>query len=116
MNFSLIPFTSAAPPRFLEDTEEVLYLNVGQSHAFELPFSANPMPKVTWTYNDKSAMPNIKRIKHETIYGMTSMTMAKVVRTDSGDYKVSMENDYGSASFTLKVIVKGEIHDTRIFM
>ena len=101
-------FFHVAPPKFLEDREDILRLNVGQSTAIELPFSANPMPEVTWMYNGKPTMPNAKRIKHETIYGMTSMTMAKVIRSDSGDYKVTLENDHGSASLTIKVIVKGK--------
>jgi len=74
----------------------------------ELPFTANPMPKVTWTYNHGN-LPDAKRFKSQTISGMTSLTMAKVVLKDAGDYKVTLENENGQASFTVKLIVLGMI-------
>jgi len=72
----------------------------------ELPFTANPLPKVTWTYNDGS-LPDAKRFKSQTISGMTSLQMAKVVLKDAGNYKVTLENDSGQMSFTVKLIVLG---------
>jgi len=38
---------------------------------------------------------------------MTSLTMAKVVLKDAGNYKVTLENENGQASFTVKLIVLG---------
>ena len=64
------------------------------------------MPKVTWTYNDGS-LPDAKRFKSQTISGMTSLQMAKVVLKDAGNYKVTLENDSGQMSFTVKLIVLG---------
>ena len=95
-----------APPKFGGDIKDTLTLNAGASHVLELPFTANPMPKVTWTYNDGS-LPDAKRFKSQTISGMTSLTMAKVVLKDAGNYKVTMENENGQASFTVKLIVLG---------
>ena len=86
--------------------EDTIYMNAGSSTAIELPFSANPMPKVVWTFN-KGSLPDKKRIKTETIYGMTSMTMAKVVRSDSGKYDITMKNDHGECDMTLNVVVLG---------
>ena len=40
---------------------------------------------------------------------MTSLTMAKVVLKDAGNYKVTLENENGQASFTVKLIVLGRI-------
>ena len=96
----------AAPPKFGGDIKDTLTLNAGSSHVLELPFSANPMPKVTWTYNDNS-LPDAKRFKSQTVIGMTSLTMAKVVLKDAGNYKVTLENENGQASFTVKLIVLG---------
>ena len=95
-----------APPKFGGDIKDTLTLNAGASHVLELPFSANPMPKVTWTYND-AGLPDAKRFKSQTVSGMTSLTMAKVVLKDAGDYKVTLENDSGQASWTVKLIVLG---------
>ena len=64
------------------------------------------MPKVTWTFNDAS-LPDAKRFKSQTIIGMTSLTMAKVVLKDAGNYKVTLENENGQATFTVKLIVLG---------
>jgi Immunoglobulin I-set domain len=87
--------------------KDTLTLNAGTSSAIEFPFTANPQPKVTWTYNDGS-LPDAKRFKTQTITCMTSMTMAKVVLKDAGDYKVTLENENGQASFTTKLIVLGK--------
>ena len=90
----------------MKKSDEELILPVGGSTAIELPFSSNPMPKVTWTFN-KTSKPDSRRIKEETIHGMTSLTMAKVTRKDAGPYKVTMENEHGKAEYTIKLIVQG---------
>ena len=98
----------AAPPKFTKsDMEETMTLKAGQSTAIEIPCSGYPQPKVTWQYN-KTKLPDVKRIREETIIGMTSLTLAKVIRTDSGSYTVTLENEFGQASFTVKLIVLGE--------
>jgi len=99
----------AAAPKFGGDLKDTVTLNVGASHVLELPFSANPTPKVTWTYNDAS-LPDAKRFESTTIVGMTSLTMAKVVLKDAGNYKVTLENDNGQASYTVKLIVLGTLN------
>eukprot|EP00918_Siedleckia_nematoides_P079840 GHVU01174951.1.p1 GENE.GHVU01174951.1~~GHVU01174951.1.p1 ORF type:complete len:213 (+),score=44.66 GHVU01174951.1:38-640(+) len=52
-----------APPKFLEEKyQETIYIRQGTAMALELPFSANPMPKVTWKFNG-GALPDKKRFK-----------------------------------------------------
>ena len=87
--------------------EDQLILKAGQSTAIELPFSGNPPPKVTWSYND-GPLPDARRTKEETSKTVTSLILAKVIRKDAGRYKVSLENEHGKASFGIKVIVIGE--------
>jgi len=99
-------YVFTAPPKFGGDIKDTVTLNLGASHVVELPFTANPMPKVTWTYNDGN-LPDAKRFKSQTISGMTSLTMAKIVLKDAGNYKVTLENENGQASFTVKLIVLG---------
>ena len=97
-----------APPKFTKsDMEETMTLKAGQSTAIEIPCTGYPQPEVTWLYN-KSKLPDVKRIREETIIGMTSLTLAKVIRTDSGSYTVTLKNEHGQASFTVKLIVLGE--------
>ena len=66
------------------------------------------MPNVIWQYNNKS-LPDPLRIKHESIYGMTALTMAKVKKSDAGNYSVSLENQFGKASVTVKVKIMGKL-------
>lgn len=87
--------------------EKTITLRVGQSTAVEIPFCASPQPKVTWTYNG-GKLPDPKRIKTDTINNMTSMTMAKVIRKDSGKYAVAMENELGKCDLVITVIVLGQ--------
>ncbi len=87
---------------------DTLILKSGESTAIEMPFVGNPQPKVSWTYN-AGKFPDAKRMKSQTIVNMTSMTLAKAVRKDSGDYKVTLSNDYGEASFTIHLTVLGRL-------
>jgi hypothetical protein len=97
----------SAPPKFTKsDMKDTLTLNLGASTAIEVPFTANPQPKVTWTFNNGS-LPDAKRFKSTTISCMTSLTMSKVTLKDAGDYKVNLENENGQIAFTVKVIVLG---------
>ncbi|XP_046554801.1 titin-like [Haliotis rubra] len=95
-----------APPKILYDKrfDETIILHTGQSTAWEVPFSGNPQPKCTWLYNGGS-LPDKKRIEAETIDNMTTIRLAKVIRTDTGDYTLSLENPNGKATITIKLIV-----------
>ena len=97
----------SAPPKFLKgDMDDELTMKAGASTVLEFPFSANPQPKITWTYNDKT-FPDKKRMKSQTINNMTSMTLAKAIRGDSGNYKATLTNECGDCSFTVKITVLG---------
>ena len=72
-----------------------------------MPFSCHPQPTVTWQY-DGQPLPDPKRMKDETIIGMTALTLAKVVRGDAGDYSVTIENENGKVTFTVALTVIGE--------
>lgn len=97
----------SVPPRFAKDmAEKTITLRVGASTAVEIPFHASPQPKVTWTYNG-GKLPDPRRIKTDSITNMTSMTMAKVIRKDSGKYAVAIENELGKCDLIITVIVLG---------
>jgi len=38
---------------------------------------------------------------------MTSMTLAKAVRSDSGKYTINLQNEFGKANVTIEVVVLG---------
>ena len=98
----------AAPPKFTKELEETITLKAGASHVLELPFSANPMPKVKWTFNGSAALPDKKRFTEETIRCLTTLRMSKVTRKDAGLYKVELENVHGSTTYSVRLIVLGE--------
>ena len=87
--------------------EENRILKAGQSTSIEIPFSAMPLPTVKWSYNGGKMPVDPKRIKEETIIGMTSLVLARVTRKDTGKYKVMLENEYGKADFTFNITVLG---------
>ena len=87
--------------------EENRLLKVGQTTTIEIPFVANSLPVVTWSYNGGKMPVEPKRIKEETIIGMTSLVLAKAKRKDTGKYKVTLENEFGKADFTFNITVIG---------
>jgi len=72
----------------------------------ELLFTANPQPKVAWTYN-AGAIPDPKRMKVQTINNMTSLMLTKIVEKDAGDYKATLTNEHGQSSLNVKLTVVG---------
>jgi len=98
---------SAAPPVFnIDKFKETIILNEGKSTAIEIPFSANPQPKVTWDYN-KSPLKSSKRFMVDVIYNMTSICIGRAEVGDSGSYSVTLENKFGKVTMTFKVVVLG---------
>ena len=86
----------------------------------EIPFSAFPEPEVTWSFNGGPLPVDARRIKQETIIGMTSLVLAKIKMAEAGRYRVTMKNQSGHAEFAFNVKVLGKpgpvesLHVTRI--
>ena len=89
-------------------------LRSGASAALELPFTGCPQPEVKWTHKG-GRLPDSRRFKIDTIYNMTSMTMAKVVKADAGDYNLTLANPYGKVSWNVKLTVLGKSHQVNDF-
>lgn len=68
----------------------------------------SPQPSAKWSFKG-GKLPDTKRFKVETIANMTSMTMSKVVRSDSGKYTVELQSDVGKAKVDIEVVVLGKI-------
>ncbi len=96
-------------PRFgREDLySEPLVLNAGQSAVVEVPFCAAPQPRVRWSY-DGLTLHESRRIKLDTVYNTTTLTINKAERADAGTYNLHLDNPFGSANLNVKVIVLGE--------
>lgn len=52
-------------------------------------------------------MPDSRRFKEDTIVNMTSLTLGKMTRSDAGEYSVTLKNAFGTATWTIKIIVLG---------
>lgn len=96
------------PALFLDKKfEETVTLKRGQSTAFEIPFKGSPQPTVTWNYNGGD-LPDKKRMEVDTIVNMTTVRLGKVIRTDAGEYTLTLENPVGKTSLTITLNVLGE--------
>ena len=95
------------PPTIGDHTyEDRLVLKAGSAAAIEIPYSGCPQPKATWKYKS-GKLPDPKRFKTDTIKTMTSLTIAKTIRSDSGKYTLSLDNEHGTATFNIEVVVLG---------
>lgn len=83
-----------------------LVLKAQSSAVLEIPFSASPEPTVEWKYKG-GRLPDSKRFKDDTVAGLTSLSMSKVIKSDAGEYSLTVENKLGSATFRIKLIVQG---------
>ena len=88
--------------------EETRILKEGETTKIEIPFSANPTPEVTWSFNGGALPVDARRIKQETILGMTSLVLAKIKMTESGKYRILLKNEFGDAEFTFNIKVIGK--------
>lgn len=91
-------------PRFDVSAEmrKTLPVQDGSSFTLTVPFTGKPVPSVTWEKVDVDL-----RIRGmiNTTSSVTSITVERATRDDSGKYTVKLQNAAGSASLTLSVRV-----------
>ncbi|CAH1802732.1 unnamed protein product [Owenia fusiformis] len=95
-----------AAPRCVmdKDYKDTIILRANNSMTIEVPFIAAPQPKVSWTVDNEVLMEN-RRVRTETIKGLTALSISRADRKDSGSYKVTLKNEYGDTSFNFKIVV-----------
>ena len=95
------------PPTFGNHSyEDKIILKAGASTVIQIPFAGCPQPIAEWKYKG-GKLPDVKRFKADSIVNSTSLSMAKVVRSDAGKYSVDLKNDFGSATFNIELVVLG---------
>lgn len=107
-------FKIPAPPKISREMVSTLELNVGGSTVVKIPFSANPKPEVSWVLNGK-CLPENSPVRCETEDGLTSLIFTNVTRCDSGNYTLTLKNEYGKCDATISVKVLGR-HDAVFVM
>ena len=97
------------PPTFGNHSyEDKIILKAGASTVIQIPFAGCPQPIADWKYKG-GKLPDVKRFKADSIVNSTSLSMAKVVRSDAGKYSVDLKNDFGSATFNIELVVLGNL-------
>lgn len=103
--------TVAPTLRLSKEFSDTLILKAGASSVIEVPFVANPKPKVEWTWRSRArpdaepSSPQSPRFKPDLVAGLTSLPIAKVKRDDAGDYQVVITNELGQVSVSVQLIV-----------
>jgi hypothetical protein len=100
----------SAPPVFMYDEskfKDKIILKAGTSTAWEIPFAACPQPKVKWAVNG-DPIPMTSRFVVDVIYNMTSLCIGRAEPKDSGNYTLTLENQHGKCTLSIKLIVIGE--------
>ncbi|XP_023262464.1 titin-like [Seriola lalandi dorsalis] len=84
------------------EMRKTLLVKDGSSFTLTMPFTGKPVPTVSW---DKADVDLRVRGLINTTSSVTSITVERASRDDSGKYKVKLQNVAGSASLTLNVRV-----------
>jgi len=87
---------------------EPLVLRAGTSAAVEVPFSGSPQPKVTWMVGAQP-LRDVRRVRVETIYNLTTLVISRAERSDAGTYTLSLDNQLGTSHLSVQVIVLGKV-------
>jgi len=89
-------------------------MNAGTSTTMSTAFSAFPMPKVTLTFNGGDVL-DTKRTLFQIGDNKLSFIVREVQKEDAGDYTLTLENEHGKATATIKIYVLGERRRSRSF-
>jgi hypothetical protein len=82
-------------------------MKAGTSTTVSLAFSAFPTPNVTLTFNGGDVI-DAKRTTFKIGDNKLSFVVQKVQKEDAGEYTLTLENEYGKATATVRIIVLGE--------
>ena len=91
------------------DFSDTLILKAGTSSSSNLPFTAHPQPTVTLTFNDGGEVRDTTRTQPVVEVNKAAFVIKNCERPDTGDYMLTLQNEYGQATLTIKVVVLGEL-------
>ena len=97
-------------PTFLTDGDlfkKPIVVNRGAPVSIEVPFSAAPPPRVTWLV-DGHPLAESRRLHVDNVFNASFLLIGRAERDDSGTYMVTIENQFGTLSTNIRVIVKGK--------
>ena len=99
---------TAAPIFLLANFNDSLVLKKGTSEKVSIPFLCHPSPTITLQYN-AGEVRDTARLHAELNKTSTQIMFESCERFDTGDYLLTLENEFGKASVTVKLTVLGKI-------
>ncbi|CAD6198887.1 unnamed protein product, partial [Caenorhabditis auriculariae] len=93
------------PPKIDRDALKNIRVKAGQSIAFDVPVSGEPVPTVTWLWPDNREIRNGGRVKLENPDYQTKLHVRQMERGDSGNYTIKAVNANGEDTATVKINV-----------
>ncbi len=82
-------------------------VRAGDPFDIKIPFKGSPPPTAYWYKDNKEIRPT-ERLKANTAEDKSELVCTKAERGDTGPYKISLENNQGSDSYSVNVIVLGK--------
>ena len=82
-------------------------MKAGTSKPVDIPFTANPQPEVTVAFND-GAVRDTQRIAVTSAENKSVLAFGDAERADSGQYTVTLSNEFGKATGTINLTVLGK--------
>ncbi|KAL3982100.1 Fibronectin type III domain family protein [Acanthocheilonema viteae] len=79
--------------------------HVGSPAKILVPFSSSPSPEITWKKDGKSIDDMSTRLKLESNDFLTQLSYEKCERDDTATYTIKLENDAGSDSINVRLLV-----------
>ena len=96
----------AAAPK-LGDFSDSLTMKAATSETKDIPFNGHPQPTVNITFNDGDVR-DTARILPKVSEKNIGFCVNDAERPDTGNYTLTLSNDFGKCSGTVKLIVLGE--------
>jgi len=101
-------FCVSAAPQIIQDESfrETVTMKAGTSTTVDIAFTAHPQPEVELQFNGGSVRDSA-RTKAVVTDNHVSVVLENVERLDTGEYTLTLKNQCGTTTLTLKVIVLG---------
>ena len=91
-------------PRIDKSNLKNITVKAGQPFNVDLPFIAEPLPELNWTFGGKDVKTD-ERFSHALSEKLLKVSAQNTKRSDTGKYLVKLTNAYGSDSCELDVVI-----------
>lgn len=98
-----VEIIKSAPVIALDDLNKVYKVREDEDVSFVIKFNATPLPESNW-FVSENIITKSNRLVPNIDEHSASLTIKKIVETDSGDYTIKLKNVCGEVETSLKVI------------